>query len=190
MEVARKYIPKADGIRVRPLGVPALEWRVVVTMWTVVLTLFLKPYISPSQYGARPGVGVAHAWKEIIEQALPADFIYDFDLHGFFNTIRLRPLHRLLEVWAKIPRLINSILFRINAADATPPEEGVHPSDPELAEVDVYALAKSARRGTTNVRISAQCGPGPWPKVTARMADPYYSDDFTSDSIPRPFSWR
>jgi len=27
----RKYIPKADGVRLRPLGVPHLEWRIIMT---------------------------------------------------------------------------------------------------------------------------------------------------------------
>jgi hypothetical protein len=67
---------------------------------------------------------------------LSSDFIYEFDLAGFFNTIRLRNLHRLLEAEAKLPASVNQFIFRMNQNDPIPPEEGVHPSDPELAETD------------------------------------------------------
>lgn len=103
LESDRVYIPKADGVRVRSLGVPRLEWRVVMTMWTVVLTLWLQPILSPSQYGARPGVGIAHAWKEILEKVVGADFVYEYDLAGFFNSINLATLHRMLNDVADLP---------------------------------------------------------------------------------------
>lgn len=43
----RKYIPKADGVRLRPLGVPHLEWRIIMTAWTVALSTWLRPRMSP-----------------------------------------------------------------------------------------------------------------------------------------------
>lgn len=33
----RVYIPKADGVRVRSLGVPTPEWRIILSMWTTML---------------------------------------------------------------------------------------------------------------------------------------------------------
>lgn len=57
----RKYILKADGVRYRPLGVPALEWRVVISMWSIMLSLWLRPGLSPNQFGAKTGVGPGDA---------------------------------------------------------------------------------------------------------------------------------
>lgn len=75
------------------------------------LTMWLNPLLSKSQYGGRPGLGIAHAWKEILTRTVYAHYIYEFDLAGFFNSIRLRLLHRLLEEEGNLPRPVNQWLF-------------------------------------------------------------------------------
>jgi len=73
---------------------------------------------------------------EVLTKVVPADYIYEFDLAGFFNSIKLRTLHRLLAMEAQLPEWVNNVIYRMTENDPTPPKEGVHPSDPELAMRD------------------------------------------------------
>jgi len=81
----RSYIPKGDTFR--PLGIPTLEWRVALHMFSNFLYIFLQPWILESQHGFVPKRGVLTAWKEIIDKVLDAKWIYECDLKQFFPSV-------------------------------------------------------------------------------------------------------
>lgn len=81
----RVYIPKKDTHR--PLGVPRLDWRVVMHMHAKWLTLFLAKEVSWFNHAYQPGKGTKSAIKDLVEKVLPAKYIYEFDLKQFFPSV-------------------------------------------------------------------------------------------------------
>jgi retron-type reverse transcriptase len=57
----RKYIPKGDGKRFRPLGVPSAPARVVNAMLTEFLTKVVNNSIGEDQYGFMVGRNILQA---------------------------------------------------------------------------------------------------------------------------------
>lgn len=51
--------------------------------------LLTRNLFPVSQHGFIPGRGTMTAWKELLERALGARDIYEFDLKSFFDSVRL-----------------------------------------------------------------------------------------------------
>lgn len=85
LDYTRIYIPKNEN-EMRPLGVPTLEWRILLQMVHNFLYIFLEDKFLDSQHGFLPGKGTLTAWQEIfgISQSL---YIYEFDLKKFFDNV-------------------------------------------------------------------------------------------------------
>jgi hypothetical protein len=91
----RVYIPKGDTHR--PLGVPTMEWRVVLHMHAKLLDMFIKPHLLKSQHGFISGRGTLTAWQELVKKVLPAKFIYECDLQQFFPSVRTNEISKRME---------------------------------------------------------------------------------------------
>jgi hypothetical protein len=65
---SRVYIPKPGKDRVRPLGVPTLEWRIVLHMWNNFIYWFIQDKLSPHQHAFQPTKGTLTAWKEFFRK--------------------------------------------------------------------------------------------------------------------------
>ena len=94
----RAYIPKADG-RLRPLGIAALEDKILQRAVVEVLNAIYEADFLGFSYGFRPGRSPHHAldalavglWRGSV------NWVLDADLRGFFTSLDHRWLERFLE---------------------------------------------------------------------------------------------
>jgi RNA-directed DNA polymerase len=111
----RAYIPKADG-RERPLGIAALEDKIVQHAVGVVLNAIYEEDFLGFSYGFRPGRSQHGAldalWVGIMRKRV--NWVLDADIRDFFGTldhgwmmkfvkhrIADRRIHRLIQKWLK-----------------------------------------------------------------------------------------
>jgi RNA-directed DNA polymerase len=94
----RRYIPKADG-RQRPLGIAALEDKIVQAAVVMLLTPVFEAEFLGFSYGFRPGRG-QHDALDALAAGIASkriSWVLDADIRSFFDTISHDWLLRFVE---------------------------------------------------------------------------------------------
>jgi group II intron reverse transcriptase/maturase len=108
--VRRVHIPKGDGSKTRPIGIPTFEDKVLQRAVAMVLEGVYEQDFLACSYGFRPGRGAHDALQAVWEQTMSMDggWVLEADIEGFFDAIDHTRLREVLQ-----KRVSDGVLLRL-----------------------------------------------------------------------------
>lgn len=108
--VRRVHIPKGDGRKTRPIGIPTFEDKVLQRAVTMVLEAVYEQDFRNCSYGFRPGRSAHRAldilWKRLM--AVGGGWVLELDIEDFFGSLDRRHLREILH-----QRVRDGVLLRL-----------------------------------------------------------------------------
>lgn len=108
--VRRVHIPKGDGSKTRPIGVPTFEDKILQRAVAMVLEAVWETEFVDGSYGFRPGRSAHQALESLWKQSMRigGGWVIDADIRGFFDTLDHARLMEMLR-----QRVQDGVLLRL-----------------------------------------------------------------------------
>jgi RNA-directed DNA polymerase len=174
--VRRVHIPKGDGSKTRPIGIPTFEDKVLQRAVAMVLEAVYEQDFLDCSYGFRPGRSAHHALETLREglMQIKTGWVLEVDIQGFFDSLDHGHLRSFLDQRVRdgiVRRTINKWLKagvmeagEIHNPEAGTPQGGV--VSPILANVYLHEVLD--KWFATEVQ----------PRLAGRTLLVRYADDF------------
>jgi RNA-directed DNA polymerase len=108
--VRRVHIPKGDGSKTRPIGIPTFEDKILQKAVAMVLEAVYEQDFYPCSYGFRPGRGAHDALEALWTDttAMGGGWVLEADIENFFDSVNHSKLRELLS-----QRVSDGVLLRL-----------------------------------------------------------------------------
>jgi RNA-directed DNA polymerase len=164
--VRRVHIPKGDGSKTRPIGIPTFEDKILQRAVVMILNAVYEQDFLDCSYGYRPGRSAHQAidalWKGLMDMG--GGWVLEADIKGFFDNLDHSHLRSLLDLRVRdgtIRRTINKWLKAgvqedgsLSYPESGTPQGGV--VSPVLANVYLHEVLDKWFQGEAKPRLKGQ----------------------------------